>query len=215
MEITLEKIELVKDRTGVSYREAKEALEATDGNVVDAIIRIEDEINAKVGAKITDNGEKIIEKITEYIKKGNVSRITVKKDEEVILNVPVTVGVVGTVLAPWLTVIGSIVALGMKCDILLVKEDGTTVDLTHKVTETLEDIREKGSEAVDSVRSKVTDTADAVKEKKDKVLSDVDEIKDIVADAAKDIKETIKADAAKDAKDAKEAKEAKDTDKND
>ena len=37
MEITLEKIELVKDRTGVSYKEAKEALEAADGSVVDAI----------------------------------------------------------------------------------------------------------------------------------------------------------------------------------
>ena len=31
MEITLEKIELVKDRTGVSYKEAKEALEAAGG----------------------------------------------------------------------------------------------------------------------------------------------------------------------------------------
>lgn len=40
MEITLEKIELVKDRTGVTYKEAKEALEAADGNVVDAIIAI-------------------------------------------------------------------------------------------------------------------------------------------------------------------------------
>ena len=45
MEITLEKIELVKDRTGVSYREAKEALERTDGNVVDAIILIEEDID--------------------------------------------------------------------------------------------------------------------------------------------------------------------------
>ena len=35
MEITLEKIELVKDRTGVSYKEAKDALEAADGSVVD------------------------------------------------------------------------------------------------------------------------------------------------------------------------------------
>ena len=34
MEITLEKIELVKDRTGVSYKEAKEALEFAGGNVV-------------------------------------------------------------------------------------------------------------------------------------------------------------------------------------
>ena len=31
MEITLEKIELVKDRTGVTYKEAKEALEAAEG----------------------------------------------------------------------------------------------------------------------------------------------------------------------------------------
>ena len=47
MEITLEKIELVKDRTGVSYAEAKEALEAADGSVVDAIISIEETIDRK------------------------------------------------------------------------------------------------------------------------------------------------------------------------
>ena len=191
MEITLEKIELVKDRTGVSYREAKEALEATEGNVVDAIIKIEDEINAKVGAKLSDNGAKVVEKIKEYIRKGNVSRITIKRDGEVMLNIPVTVGVVGTVLAPWLTVIGSIVALGMKCEILLTKDDGTVIDLSSKVVETFDDAKEKASEAGDTVRAKVADTAKAAKEKKEKVASDVDEIKDIVKDAAKDIKETV------------------------
>ena len=191
MEITLEKIELVKDRTGVSYREAKEALEATDGNVVDAIIKIEDEINAKVGAKLSDNGAKIIEKIKEYIKKGNVSRITVKKDDEIVLNIPLTAGVVGTVLAPWLTVIGSIVALGMKCDIHLVKDDGTDIDLSGEVNEAFDELREKGGEAADNVRSKVADAAGAVKEKKDKAMSDIDEIKDIVTNAAQDIKNTV------------------------
>jgi len=191
MEITLEKIELVKDRTGVSYREAKEALEATEGNVVDAIIKIEDEINAKVGAKLSDNGAKIIEKIKEYIRKGNVARITIKKDGEIMLNIPVTVGVVGTVLAPWLTVIGSIVALGMKCEILLVKDDGTIIDLSSKVNETFDDVKEKGGEAVDNVKTKVSGAASAAKTKKEKVASDVDEIKDIVKDAAKDIKETV------------------------
>jgi len=194
MEITLEKIELVKDRTGVSYREAKEALEATEGNVVDAIIKIEDEINANVGARLSDNGAKVIEKIKEYIKRGNVSRITVKRDDEVILNIPVTVGVVGTVLAPWLTVIGSIVALGMRCDILLTKDDGTVIDLSSKVTETFEDAKEKGGDAVDTVRGRVTDTVDAVKGKKAKVSSDVDDIKDIVKDAAKDIKDKVSPD---------------------
>ena len=45
MEITLEKIELVKDRTGVTYKEAKEALEKVNGNVVDAIILLENEVD--------------------------------------------------------------------------------------------------------------------------------------------------------------------------
>ena len=46
MEITLEKIELVKDRTGVTYAEAKAALEEAEGSVVDAIISIEETIIA-------------------------------------------------------------------------------------------------------------------------------------------------------------------------
>ena len=45
MEISLEQIELVKDRTGVSYKEAKDALEFANGNVVDAIIYVEENIN--------------------------------------------------------------------------------------------------------------------------------------------------------------------------
>lgn len=194
MEITLEQIELVKDRTGVSYRDAKEALEATGGNVVDAIIKIEDEINAGTRAKISDNGAKIIEKIKEYVHQGNVSRITVKRDGEIVLNIPVTVGVVGTALAPWLTVIGSVAALGMKCEILLVKEDGSTIDLSSKVNETFDEMREKGSEAMDAMRSKAAETAEAVRERADRAMSDIDEIKDIASDAVQDIKETMKHD---------------------
>ena len=37
MELTLEQIELVKDRTGVSYKEAKEALDHEQGSVRNAI----------------------------------------------------------------------------------------------------------------------------------------------------------------------------------
>ena len=40
-EITLEKIDIVRERTGASYSEAKEALEACGGNVVDALIYLE------------------------------------------------------------------------------------------------------------------------------------------------------------------------------
>ena len=40
MEITLEKIELVKDRTGVSYKEAKEALEAAEERLTAVLLTL-------------------------------------------------------------------------------------------------------------------------------------------------------------------------------
>ena len=44
MEITLEKVDQVRERTGVSYAKAKEALEHTNGSVLDAIILLESEM---------------------------------------------------------------------------------------------------------------------------------------------------------------------------
>ena len=40
MEITLEAVDQIRDRTGVSYAEAKEALINSGGDVVDAIIAL-------------------------------------------------------------------------------------------------------------------------------------------------------------------------------
>lgn len=207
MEITLEQIELVKDRTGVSYREAKEALEAANGNVIDAIIAIEDEINAKVSVKMSENAEKVLAQIKEIVRKGNVSRIVVKKDDETVINLPVTVGVIGTVLAPWLTVIGSVVALGSKHSIELIKDDGTVIDLSSKVEDAMDGVKDKGAEAVGAVRSKVSDTVGKAKDQKDKVASDIEEVKDIVTGAASDVKEVIKPSTAEKKPSAKTKKE--------
>ena len=70
MEITLEKIELVKDRTGANYKETKDALEQTDSNVVDAIIFIEDSIDE--GTKPRDSKTSaVIDSLKSLIKKGN------------------------------------------------------------------------------------------------------------------------------------------------
>ena len=78
MEITLEKIELVKDRTGVSYKEAKDALEAAEGSVVDAIIAIEETVDEKPSKKVNVAANDTVEKIKDMVKKGNISKITIK-----------------------------------------------------------------------------------------------------------------------------------------
>ena len=164
MEITLEKIELVKDRTGVSYKEAKEALEQTDGNVVDAIIFIEETIDQGVNGSETKVSA-AIDVIKEAIKKGNVSKIVIKRDGEVILNLPVNIGIVGTVIFPWAAVAGAIAALGTKCQIEIIKDNGEVVDVSSKVNGAFEVAKSKGGVVLDEVKDKGADVFDAAKEK--------------------------------------------------
>jgi gas vesicle protein len=166
MEITLEKIELVKDRTGVTYKEAKDALEAADGSVVDAIINIEETIDMSgSAAKIGEQGARVIDNIKAVVKKGNVTKIVVKKDDEKILNFPITVSIVGTVLAPWAAIAGIIATFGFKCTIELVKDDGTVIDVTEKATDTFGDVVEKGGDVAGGVKDKGAEVFSNIKNK--------------------------------------------------
>ncbi len=76
-----------------------------------------------------DKAKEVVEKIKELVKEGNVTRIRVRKDEHVILNLPMTVGVVGTVIgaaaAPWALVIAAITTIGFDCSVEVEKQDGT------------------------------------------------------------------------------------------
>lgn len=158
MDITLEKIELVKDRTGVSYKEAKDALENTGGSVVDAIIYIEEQINSD--EKNTDKNVEnttIISSLKELIKKGNVSRILVKDNNgKVILNAPVNVGIIGAVISPIGMVAATIAAFGFKCSVQVVKNDGSIIELSEKASDAYEKASEKGSEVYNKVKNSET-----------------------------------------------------------
>ena len=58
------------------------------------------------------NGEELIAKIKQLVHEGNIRRITIKnKDGKVMLEFPLTFGVVGAVLAPTLAAVGALAAL--------------------------------------------------------------------------------------------------------
>lgn len=186
MEITLEKIELVKDRTGVTYKEAKEALEAAEGNVVDAIIAIEETIDQSSSKKIGEQGEALLAKMKEVVKKGNVSKIQVSRDDETLINIPLNVGILGTVVAPWGMIIGVVAAFGFKCKIEFVKDDGTVIDITDKAGDIYEDAKEKGSEIYEAAKEKAPGYYEVAKEKGGAAIA---KAKDAAMDAAEKIKE--------------------------
>ena len=163
MEITLEKIELVKDRTGVSYKEAKDALEAAEGSVVDAIIAIEETVDEKPAKKVNEAANETVDKIKEMVKKGNISKITIKKDDEVLLNLPLNAGLVGALLAPWGVIAGIIAAFGFKCQIELLKDDGTIVDISQRAEDLGKEVKEKSSVVVDDVVAKGAEAYNSIK----------------------------------------------------
>ncbi len=72
------------------------------------------------------NGEELINKIKELIAEGNVRKVTIQnKDGREVMSFPLTIGVVGAVLAPLLAAIGALAALIGECTIT-VERDGTS-----------------------------------------------------------------------------------------
>lgn len=204
MEVTLEKIELVKDRTGVTYKEAKEALEAADGNVVDAIVSIEDKTDGgePSSQKITEKGNEIIDKIKEVVNRGNASRIIISKDGDSLLNLPLNAGVIGAIVAPWGIILGVAASFGFNCKIEVVKEDGSVVDITDKAgnlyeqaktkgTEVYEQTKDKSSEIIESVKEKGEEAIDFAKGAADKITGKKEEAEDVVTEAVDEAAEEV------------------------
>ena len=87
------------------------------------------------GAETND----VVEKIKELVKKGNVTKIVVKKNDNVLVNIPLNVGIVGGIIgvaaAPWAIVAAAVATAGFACKVELVKEDGEIVVVSGKSLE--------------------------------------------------------------------------------
>lgn len=70
------------------------------------------------------NGDEIISKLKEILHEGNIRRITIKNEEgKTLVDIPLTMSVVGILLAPQLAAIGAIAALVTKCTLVVEKNE--------------------------------------------------------------------------------------------
>jgi hypothetical protein len=70
----------------------------------------------KAGRTVTEefrvSGEAVVAKVKELVREGNVRRITIKNDDgKVLVEIPLTIGLIGTALLPVWAAIGAIAAL--------------------------------------------------------------------------------------------------------
>lgn len=70
-------------------------------------------------------GEGLVARVKELIREGNIRRIIIKNDEgQTIIEIPLTVGVVGAVLLPLWVALGSIAALASHYTLVVERREG-------------------------------------------------------------------------------------------
>jgi len=81
-------------------------------------------MSEKKTEEFTVNGEELLAKVKSLINEGNIRRIIIKDEAgKTLVELPLTIGVVGAILAPMLAAVGAIAALVTKCTIVVERRD--------------------------------------------------------------------------------------------
>lgn len=118
--ITIEQVEKVVKHTGVTYQEAKEALEVTEGNVLEAIINIEkrrgetkqsthasqnlQEERMQREENNSDSLDQFVEWVKRWVHRGTINKLEVVRNKKVVLALPVLVFIILVLFVFWVTV---------------------------------------------------------------------------------------------------------------
>ncbi|GAB6138324.1 DUF4342 domain-containing protein [Halanaerobaculum tunisiense] len=142
----LNKLDIIVERTGASYKEASKALQDAQGDILEAVLAIDNQATSnnrstnqeqtrqrETGEQEQDTkkqhqkkrrsnrfqvgGDQLVAKVKELLKQGNVTRIIINKEGQVLVDIPVTAGVVGVILAPYLSAVAAIAAVASQYDI--------------------------------------------------------------------------------------------------
>lgn len=129
--ITLEQIDLVMQKTNVSYADAKEALEHCNGDVLEALLYLEK------GERIQSHAVSSTDKITSFIDKLNATSFIMKKKERTYVNVPLSIALITIILCFHVSIIAIVIALILGVKISIVGEN----DIAQKINSTIDDFK--------------------------------------------------------------------------
>lgn len=179
---TLQKIDDILKRTNADFSTAKQALEDANGDVLEAIILIENQNkNQSYQQTGPGKGEQVFNQLKDILAKGNATKLTIKKNGETIVNLPITAGLLGAFIAPFLSAAGITAALLTQCSVEITQADGKVVDIGQKV--------DQGVDAVKDAMNSVKNNSSNIK---DDVMNGAKGFKDDVVQEAKEFSEDIK-----------------------
>lgn len=131
-DVTLEKIDILRERTGLSYRDAKAALERNNGDVVEALIDLEGNKQNNWTEEFSLRSNEVIDKVKELLREGNINKIRVKNEGKILVEIPVALGAIGAIALPQVAALGVLLAVFKRCTIEVVRNE--TKDVTDNLT---------------------------------------------------------------------------------
>lgn len=145
MSVKLDQIDILRERANVSYQDAKDALEKCNYDIVEALIYLEKEnkVKSKTGGECKN---KFISRIKSIIQKGNMTSIVIKKDDNVILSLPLTIFVILAIVATPVVAAALILAIFTNHKIRFEKKTGENIDVNgviNNVTCTVNNVKDK------------------------------------------------------------------------
>jgi hypothetical protein len=73
--------------------------------------------------EITVESTKLIQRVRELIREGSVTRIIIKDESDnILLEIPATIGVIGVLIAPWLAALGAIAGIATNTKLTIIRE---------------------------------------------------------------------------------------------
>lgn len=189
--VTIEKLDAILERVpSATYSDAKDALVKCNGDVIEAIIllegksygskakkKVEDVFSKDMFSKDSEDLKEITNQLKELLKKSSVIRVRVEKNGKVIVNIPLTLGVVGLALGPLYTLVGLSAAVIGKYHIKIQNEDdGSIVDLGELNEEKLNMLKQMLTNTAKEVKDVVVDKKKDNKDITDELMKEFDDM---------------------------------------
>jgi hypothetical protein len=147
MENKIELVDLLKKRANISYKEAKEALEMFNGDIVEALAYFEEQNKIKPDISVTSSS--FFRKIKSIIKKSNKIRFIILKNNKTLINVPISIAIIVTIIGLHFVIPAIILALVTGCKLKFEKDNGEGYDINNKI--------DKVSNCVNKFTNKISD----------------------------------------------------------
>jgi repressor of nif and glnA expression len=80
----------------------------------------------EIREQIRVSSEELVETVKNLIHEGNVTHIIIKHDEHTVLEIPVSIGIIGLVLAPVLAAVAAVGATLTHCTLEVVRTEPPT-----------------------------------------------------------------------------------------